>query len=240
VTRLLTAQFPEHAVLVKNVHGRENDRLPWIFREAGYDLICSRQIYFFDGRTGVFRERSAVKRDEKELRGLKDYRVVEHGDLTVEDVPRITDLYHQLYVQKHSRLNPQYTEQFVKRAVRERWLEFTGLRGRSGRLDGIFGCYRQEGTLSTPFIGYDTRLPQELGLYRLLVALLLRRVSNERLLLNYSSGAGDFKRRRGGESVVEWNAVYTRHLDPSRRAAFFGLKELANRVAQPFLTSHKV
>jgi hypothetical protein len=74
----------------------------------------------------------------------------------------------------------------------------------------------------------------------MLVALLLKDVADERLLLNYSSGAGDFKRRRGGEPVLEWNAIFTRHLDPSRRAGFLGLRELANRVGKPFLESRKI
>jgi hypothetical protein len=240
VTRTLASLFPGHAVLVKNIHGREDSSLPEVFRRAGYDLVCSRQVYFFDGRTRAFQQRSAVRRDEKELASLKRYRVVHHSELEPDDLSRIADLYHQLYVQKHSRLNPQYTERFVKRAVKERWLDFTGLRGLSGRLDGVFGCFQQGSTTSTPFIGYDTRLPAELGLYRMLVALLLRRVAKERLLLNYSSGAGDFKRRRGGEPVLEWNALYTQHLHPSRRAGFVGLRELANRVGRPFLESRKI
>ena len=239
-TRLLVERFPTHAVLVKNVHGREDAALPAAFSDAGYELITSRQIYFFDGRAGGFRARSTVKRDAKEFGQLRDYAVVEHGEITREDVPRVAALYRQLYVEKHSRLNPRYTELFVERALREGWLEFRGLRHVSGRLDGVFGCFTHGETSSTPFIGYDTTLPAELGLYRHLVTLLLKQVSVRGQLLNYSSGAGDFKRRRGGEPVIEFNAVYTRHLTPARRAAFVGLREVANRVARPFLEERQV
>ena len=54
----------------------------------------------------------------------------------------------------------------------------------------------------------------------LLVAMLLKRVAEEGTLLNYSSGAGDFKRRRGGEGCLEFNALYTGHLPFSRRLTF--------------------
>ena len=121
VTRILVERFPGHAVLLKNVHAREDALLPQAFMEEGYEWIASRQVYFFDGRAGDFRMRSTVRRDERELVNLREYRVVAHGEFTREDVPRIADLYHQLYVQKHSRLNPRYTEHFVRRALQDGW-----------------------------------------------------------------------------------------------------------------------
>jgi hypothetical protein len=240
VTGRLLRRFPNHAILVKNIHDRENSGLPRLFQDAGYDLITSRQIYFFDGRDPRFLQKDTVKRDRKFLKEQTDYRVVEHEEFTGADVARVTDLYRQLYLDKHSRLNPQYTKRFVAGAIQKRWLELRGLRNKSGILDGVFGCFRLGETTSTPFIGYDTSLPRERGLYRLLVSLLLQRVAEERRLLNYSSGAGDFKRRRGGEPVIEFNAVYTRHLAPQRRAVFHLLRELANRVGRRFLEANEI
>ncbi len=240
VTRTLVSAFPKHAVLVKNLHGFEDPELPATFTRAGYQLITSRQVYFFDGRTKDFLTKSTVKREAKEFAQPGDYRVVEHDQFTAADVPRITSLYRQLYVEKHSELNPCYTERFVARAWSERWLEFRGLRHVSGRLDGVFACFTAGGTTSTPFIGYDTSLPADLGLYRHLVSLLLRRVAERGQMLNYSSGAGDFKRRRGGQPVIEFNAVYTRHLSPVRRAAFRVLAALANGPGRRFLEKNEI
>ena len=240
VTRTLVAAFPRHAVLVKNLHGFEDPELLPAFARAGYELITSRQVYFFDGHSKDFLTKSTVKREAKEFAQPGNYRVVEHDEFTVADVPRITSLYRQLYVEKHSELNPCYTERFVARAWSERWLEFRGLRHVSGRLDGVFACFTAGGTTSTPFIGYDTSLPTELGLYRHLVSLLLRRVAERGQRLNYSSGAGDFKRRRGGQPVIEFNAVYTRHLSPARRAAFRVLAALANGPGRRFLEANEI
>ncbi len=240
VTRTLVSAFPDHAVLVKNVHGFEEPSLPGAFEAAGYDLVTSRQIYFFDGRTRDYLQKSTVKRDLKSLAQLVDYQVVEHNQIQPQDLPRITDLYRQLYLEKHSWLNPQYSEVFVARAWREGWLEFRGLRHASGRLDGIFACFTSGQTTSTPFIGYDTTLPSELGLYRHLVSMLLQRLAERRWLLNYSSGAGDFKRRRGGQPVIEFNAIYHRHLPARRRAAFSILATLANRWGRQFLEENEI
>ncbi|MFM8879783.1 MAG: GNAT family N-acetyltransferase, partial [Verrucomicrobiota bacterium] len=54
-------------------------------------------------------------------------------------------------------------------------------------------------------------------------------------LLNYSSGAGDFKRRRGSIPTVEYNAVYDRHLPGNRRMAFRTAAALLNHIARPWL-----
>ncbi len=240
LTKALVQAFPMHVILVKNIHAYEDPSWPQVFENADYDLITSRQIYFFDGRDGSFLQKSTVRRDLKALSQLQDYRQVEHDQITVADVPRITELYRQLYLEKHSQLNPQYTELFVGRALEERWLEFRGLRHISGRLDAVYGCFSHAGVTSTPFIGYDTRLPNEVGFYRLLVSMLLKRVGEQRMLLNYSSGAGEFKRRRGATPGIEFNAVYTRHSDAATRMAFAGLRILANSVGRRFLEKEEI
>ena len=240
VTHSLVRSFPDHAVLIKNIHAFTDSSLATGLEALGYDLITSRQIYFFDGKSSNYLSRSDVKKDIKNLRGLQDYSIVNHQDFRAEDIGRITELYAKLYLNKHSRLNPQYSELFVKRAWQERLLEFKGLRHDSGRIDAVYACYRSGEVTSTPFIGYDTALPDQNGFYRLLVAMLLRDVSEAKILLNYSSGAGEFKRRRGGEPCIEWNAVYTRHLPSPRRMAYRILGSLLNRVGRRFLEDHKI
>jgi hypothetical protein len=240
VTERLVAAFPDRAILLRSVDGYLDPDLPSACVRAGYRTIVSRQVYFFDGRNPSFLSRSAVKRDLKELRALKDHRIVEHEELQPADAPRIAELYRQLYIEKHSPLNPQYTVGFVTEALRHRWLEFRGLRHVSGRLDGVYACFRQGQCTSTPFIGYDTALPPDLGLYRLLVSMLLTDVAARGLVLNYSSGAGEFKRRRGAEPCLEFNAVYDRHLMPHRRAANAILERLANGPGRRFLEDNEV
>lgn len=58
-------------------------------------------------------------------------------------------------------------------------------------------------------------------------------------LLNYSSGAGEFKRRRGGR-WIEYNAIYSRHLPAHRQAACREWKHATNRVYKRFLEGNVV
>ena len=124
VTERLAASCPDRAILIRSIDSYLDPDLPSAFVRAGYRVFVSRQVYFFDGRNPAFLGRSAVKRDLKELRALKDHRIVEHEELQPADAPRIAELYRQLYIDKHSQLNPQYTAGFVSQALRNHWLEF--------------------------------------------------------------------------------------------------------------------
>jgi Acetyltransferase (GNAT) domain len=242
VTEALASAFPTHAILVKNVDDSIDPKRPDAFRAAGYRLIVSRQVYCFDGRSRDYLSKSTVKRDAKAFAAVRgrDYHVVDHHQFTEADAPRIAALYRQIYLEKHTPLNPRYTDAFVAAALREGWLEFRGLRHASGRLDGVYGAFSHAGVTSIPFIGYDASLPAEAGLYRHLVSLLLEQIGERGQLLNYSSGAGDFKRRRGGKPVIEYNAVYTRHLPPWREAPFVALAALANGPVRRFLEENEI
>ncbi|MFP3787222.1 hypothetical protein SB769_39120, partial [Burkholderia sp. SIMBA_024] len=66
--------------------------------------------------------------------------------------------------------------------------------------------------LAAPVLGYDTALPQELGLYRMLSYLVARTAHENGVQLHNSSGVAEFKRNRGAEPEFEYTAVYTRHL----------------------------
>jgi hypothetical protein len=239
-TDLLSSRFPTHPILIKNVHDREDATLSRKFIEAGYQLLPSRKIYFFDGGCGGFLNRTNVKQDLASLRKLKDHTPVEHHEFLPEDAPRIVRLYEQLYLEKHSRLNPRFSLGFVRNALENRLLEFRGLRHTSGRVDAVFACFRREKVVSTPFVGYDTSNVLRPDFYRLLVAMLLRRVAEEGTLLNYSSGAGEFKRRRGGEGCLEFNALYTAHLPWSRRLAFSLLSRSLGALAPRLISSSAV
>jgi hypothetical protein len=240
ITAALVRRFPHHAVVVRGLHGYLDPHLPARFATAGYDLFTARQIYLFDGRNPEFMRRYNVKTDLKSLRRLPSHRLIGPDEFDQADAPRMTELYRLLYLDKHSRHNPVYTVDFVRRALRERWLDFRGLRHSSGRLDAVCGSFLADGVATTPFFGHDTTQPPALGLYRLLVARLLEETAEAGRVLNYSSGAGAFKRHRGAVPVIEFNAIYTRHLPAPRRAAFGLLKLLINGPGRRFLEDNGV
>jgi hypothetical protein len=54
-----------------------------------------------------------------------------------------------------------------------------------------------------PALGYDSEIDLQ-GSYRVLFAAIYSHAKHQGVLLNYSSGAGDFKRKRGGTPYLEF------------------------------------
>jgi hypothetical protein len=86
-----------------------------------------------------------------------------------------------------------------------------------------------------PLFGYNTALPQDAGLYRLLSTQTLLEGAANRRLIHASAGVGPFKRLRGGVGAIEYNLVYDRHLPAGRRRPWRFLEWLSHRVVIPLV-----
>ncbi|SDD23151.1 hypothetical protein SAMN02799630_02963 [Paenibacillus sp. UNCCL117] len=240
---LLQASFPGHALIFRSLSRRLNGALIDQLLQLGFRLVPSRQIYLLnpaDDASTTSKARWLVKRDYA-LLGRHGYERLGPSELTTEDVPRLKELYHALYVQKYSACNPQLTERFFETALEQELLQFHALRSRqTGRIDAVLGYYRRCGVMTTPVFGYDTSQPQSLGLYRMLSAVLLDLARREGCLLHESSGAAQFKRNRGAVAEIEYSAVYDRHLPVRRRVGWAALRSVLNTLGVPLIRKYKL
>jgi hypothetical protein len=160
--------------------------------------------------------------------------VADGGELAPGDAGRIGALYDLLYLRKYSDYNPQFTEAFINLALANRLLSIKVLR-QGGRIDGVLGYVERGGLITAPLFGYDTGLPQSLGLYRMLSALVALEGLRLQKEVHLSAGVGGFKRARGGLAAIEYNLVYDAHLPPARRRAWALVQQLLDRVAVPII-----
>ncbi len=229
----LAARYPGHAILFRSLNARQNPKLLPALQRAGARLLASRVVWHYDGALALFTSTPNYQRDLR-LSEKSGWEIVVHDDLCAHNMVAFARLYEQLYVEKYTALNPRYTAHYLAECHAHRLLHFHGLRERAtGRWLGVLGCFERDGALTAPIVGYDIRLPQALGLYRALMALVLRETARCGLLLNLSAGAGRFKQLRGGEPSAEFTAVFDAHLPRSRRWPWQVLATLSNRVALP-------
>ncbi|NUR88614.1 MAG: GNAT family N-acetyltransferase [Nonomuraea sp.] len=217
VVAFLRERFPGHAIGFCSVN-RPID---------GCLMVPGRRIYLV---------RPAEQEARYRKRWRRDLRLIErHGYEVVEpdDAARVVELYNLLYLDKYSSNNPQFTERLVR--------GFSCLAlVRRGRIDGVLGYFVRDGVMTTPLLGYDTALPQRLGLYRMLSAITYQLAAERGLVVNDSAGAGEFKRLRGGMPEIEYRAVHADHLPWRRRAGWQALAWLLERIAVPLMRRFEV
>ncbi|SCK22293.1 GNAT family N-acetyltransferase [Vogesella sp. LIG4] len=224
---------PERPLLLRNVCAAANPGLPTQLAAQGWLLLPARLVYLCDPAQPEVWRRNHVKRDQRLLE-QSDLRLLGPDDIRPEQLPQLQYCFRDLFIDKHSALNPDFSAHFFQLCLQRRFLELYALE-LGGNVVGCIGLLARHGWLTTPLIGYDTRLPPKLGIYRRLMALLLREAQQRGLQLHYSAGAGEFKRHRGGEPQLEYSAVYARHLGKRQQLALSTLAALLQRTATPLL-----
>ena len=229
LSEALIRWFPDRAIVFRSVDQKKNPHVHQTLKGLGYDLVLSRQVWYMDPVAAL-----KTRQCKEDLRVLKKhgYEVVDGKELSDDELYRAAELYELLYLQKYSYYNPQFTLDFLKLTRDKEILHMYGLK-KDGQLNAIMGFFVRNGAMTQPLFGYDTSLPLEEGLYRLLTLVTLQEGVKRGLLVHASGGVGKFKKVRGGESVTEYNAVFTKHLSFSRQLPW-KLIDVISKAAIPY------
>jgi Acetyltransferase (GNAT) domain len=238
-TRDIARANPGHIVIWRSLNDYGDRNAIDVFRQAGYEMYPARQIYLFDCRNAQPKRHRDERRDG-DLLSTGAFRFVPATEFSDDDDARARMLYQHLYLEKYTWLNPQYTASFMTSMRAGGILEFQGLRGPDGQLSGVIAFFDSGRTMTAPIVGYDSTLPQETGLYRMLMALALKRARERNMLFNMSAGAASFKRNRGGVGAIEYSAVYNNGLAPTPRMAALLVRKILEWVGIPMLRSFEL
>jgi hypothetical protein len=226
----LAKKFPKHAIIFRSINNYHSPELSHALKRAKFHFIPSRIVFISRSDEQKVYTSRMFKSDQAALKASP----YEISPLNIEDSKRAAEIYSHLNIHKHSKLNPQFNAQFVQLAIENNFLTFKGLK-RNGQLDGVVGYYSAGDVMTCPLYGYDTELTQELKLYRQLSTILLNESKKNSKIYNQSSGAGDFKKLRRAESVVESYAVYTKHLPVYQKAPWSFLKYAMKLFGLPIM-----
>jgi hypothetical protein len=230
----LAALYPDHIVAIRSLDRWSCSDLLAACAADGWTMLASRQIWVTDDLACDWRPRNSVQNDRR-LLAASGLAVEDLETMTETDAARIAELYHLLYVGKYSPLNPVFTPAWIAMTHEQGILRYRGARGPDGRLMAVAGSLVRGNLLTPPIVGYDTGRPQKEGLYRIAAYLFSEVAEREGLRLNGSAGAADFKRRRGAHGVIEYTAMYVRHLSIWRRLALVLVAGLLDHVAAPMM-----
>ena len=212
ITQFYCDHYQNYLLTFRSVNEETHPRLFLSLKENSWQLIPARQVYLYHREDNKWKNKKIVIRERKNL--LKsDFVQVHHKDLLDSDLQQIHRQYTDLFINKHSPFNPRITLEYIKKLFEKKVFEFHGLKDPYGdKLIGHFAIFQIGKIMTIPLIGYDMSKEKELGIYRMLFSLILMISEDRELTLNMSSGAGNFKKIRGGKPVTEFTGVYTNHL----------------------------
>lgn len=237
----LINRFPCHAIVFRSLNHYTEESLIHILREMESDFITSRSVYFFDPKLYASlpsKKRWIIQKD-KTLQKQDKIQILKHKDFQPCDAVEIKRLYDLLYLEKYSYFNPAFTVHFFEKAIRDQTFTLSGIRYKD-RLVGVIGFFKKRDIMATPIVGYDTNLPENLGLYRLLTACMLEESLSTNTIFHMSAGVGHFKRQRGAFQELEMMAILCKHLPFYRRFLWKALSVLFNKIGAVILKKYKL
>lgn len=233
------SEYPSHAIVFRSLNHHTNEALIQHLIKLGFILVPSRQVYIFDVKLCDFKRRNNTQNDRRAL-AKSEYKLVLHEEISETDYPDIVALYNKLYLDKYSRHNPQFSLKLIAYWHQHGLLTMFGLRDNQGTLQGIIGIFESENVITAPLVGYNTDLPNQNALYRILIYLILDYSKNKGYCLNLSSGASDFKLLRGGQPFIEYSALYIKHLPLYRRLTWQAINGLLRTLFVPIMKRYKL
>lgn len=239
VIAALVERWPDHAIVFRSLNDRESGPLIEALRKTGASLIPSRQIWWYEANSKEVAQSRDVRKDVNLLK-RNDLEVIPNESIQPSDFPILKSLYDQLYLDKYSRHNPQFTAKWLGHLHAEGLVRFTALRVPGGPLVGVEGCFTSHGIVTSPVVGYDLTLPLSLGLYRRLAIMPVLEARRLELPLNLSSGVGRYKALRGGKAVMEYLGLYDRHLPLARRVPWQFIQQLSTRILAPYVRTRRL
>lgn len=228
IKEALIEKYPDHAIAFRSLTQYDNASSLPLFTKHRFDLIACRPVYFLDTKKEEPFKARMFKSDLKILKN-SPYQVIQNEEITKEDYGRILELYRQLYVSKYTKYSPQLNLNFIELAVQNRILSMRALK-KDGKIDAVMGYFCRNGVATSPIFGYDTSLPQDVGLYRIISTVLTLEAKEQGLVVNQSAGASSYKKLRRAEGDIEYTAVYSRHLPFYRRLPWVVIRSVVNGV----------
>ncbi|WP_175638968.1 hypothetical protein [Metabacillus schmidteae] len=229
LTRFITSTFPHYTILFRSMTELLHHQFLETMDHVGYQKIMSRAIYLFDHPFTLTKKQKKTLQQDKRLFEKYHYYVREPG---VDDIAHIQKLYNNLYIDKYSRHNPQFTKEFFEHAINHKFLRFS-LICQGEAVKGVIGYWVREGVLTTPILGYTTNSDKKEGLYRVLSYLITENILQKNYVGHRSAGAGGFKRMRGSVQHIEYTYFFQMHLPFHKRLAWSFLKAIMSLFVEP-------
>jgi hypothetical protein len=236
ITSFLKCRFPDYAILYPSIIQKMSAKSYESLVANRYKLIPSKCVYITDGGDKKILKARILKSDLKFLKE-SSLQVMDSGDISPVDIDAFQKLYHALYIQKYSSLNPAYNANFFELLIKSKALTIVAVKD-SEVVQGVTGYLARDGWMISPLFGYDPLQSENKGIYRYLSASLIQEAFKNQEVFNQSSGGSFFKKIRHGKPHLEYMAVDVSHLPFSRKIAWGVLSTVMKTVGRRIMEKY--
>lgn len=229
----LRKSYPDKAIIYRGVNDCTDSLAINLFEFNGMKAVASRRLLMMDPKAEKYKKKRPFQQDKK--RWEKQEKLYWDVPETVgkKDAGVVLDYYRELYLNKYSKLNPNYTMDFVQKAHEAGVLKFMFLRKiENEEIVGVQAVMANHKTITTPFIGYQLDAPKDERYYPFMNHKLMELSIENELIFNMSSGADKFKEQRGGEQFVEYHYVDSDHLTLVKRKNWEMIHLISDKFAK--------
>lgn len=219
-------RYPNHCLAIRCVNQRHYAPLFRHLKQQGFIFAVTRQVYIFND----FKYVQGFKNYQRDKKLLSCTRYIFQAlDLTdPSQFKQAEALYNQLYLDKYSQHNVQFTALYLQQLAASGALHLRLLYDtHTNKAVAVVGLIGENGVITAPVVGYDFAYPQNAALYRRVIAYAMDYAYRHSYQLNLSSGASQFKMHRGAQAELEYMMVYSRHLPWYRRALWVLLAKIS-------------
>lgn len=230
----LARRWPDRPLLFRSLDSEAQASLVQALQEAGCRLLFSRIVNWQDPQSAAVKSNRQLRQDRRKWE-KQGWSTAPVSLSRADSAETCRQLYRALYLGKYSALNPDYTLPFFQAAARSGFLQMEWLLDPGDRLAGVWGWWTRAAVMTQPVFGYDPSGPWGQSPYAALSLRVLQKAAQVGLKVNASAGAGHFKQQRGARPVVEYHAVFDRHLNFSARRPWGIVEHLAAKPIQEWL-----
>lgn len=229
------AKFPDFLIAFRSLNEDYNAQTLADLTDLGGLKIASRRVYLLKPENIRTKTRNHLRKDTK-MAAEKGYYWKE---ATEDDVFDIGKFYDSLYLEKYSKLNPQFTLVYYRYMLRNPLFNIRMLKQKEQN-KGVCGLFSNGLGSTPPIFGYDIQSDKAEGIYRALSLWGWQMIEQNIVRqMNFSSGVSMFKRTRGAVGRTEYSVLFSKHLSTKRHLFWQLFAGVINHVALPFMIWRK-
>ena len=229
---VLRKSYPDRAIVVPDIVPDLDTDAAAALEHQGAWPVPTRTIRVFDPVRSLSGRRFRTERNNLNAgrRLLRERAALAlPRDVLPSQTGRMAALYRASYVDRHSLLNPDYTEVFFANLLHAEPVQATGW-SHGGNADAPLAAFSMQWlgrrAITWSVFGRDPAEPDDRRSYETALARDIEAAETACVPIRWGAGADAFKRNRGARKHLQVEMVFATHLSATQQAAWRALQRL--------------